>query len=84
MVFNLYGQDLPGGPSVQEPRHIRLTWFAQCLQTLAREEIPSIAFPYLIGCNIAGGVWLEYFELFKRFATSVPQTQVYIVKYMRT
>ena len=84
-VINMYGQVLPGGPSVIESRALRLEYFESCLaelyykcETLSPDS--SIAFPYRIGCGIAMGDWGEYMDLLTRFDKAV-STNIYLCKY---
>lgn len=41
-----------------------MRYFRKCLDLLAKEigsrDWKKVAFPYLIGCGLAGGVWHEY------------------------
>ena len=60
----------------------REAWFQQCLDKIAAIQPPlgSIAFPYQIGCGLAGGNWSRYDAMITRFAERCPATQVYICK----
>jgi hypothetical protein len=58
---------IPTGPfrdGVPDGRAERLGYFTQCLQELAlwmrTNGHKSVAFPYGIGCGMAGGKWPEY------------------------
>ena len=70
-VVNLYGQFYPGGPpdvadEIDHPLN-RLMFFRKGLEQLTRvvgrlavakvEAVVSVAFPWRIGCGIAGGDW---------------------------
>lgn len=47
----------------------RKEWFLKCLNYI--KEIPnikSIAFPYNIGCGLAGGNWNEYLEMIQNLS----------------
>lgn len=46
----------------------RETWFRQCLQELAQTPFQTVAFPFKMGCGLAGGDWSFYFGLIKIFA----------------
>lgn len=55
----------------------RLGWFKACLENLTEliEVISSdpaikikVAFPYLIGCGLAGGKWEDYIEIIEKWA----------------
>jgi O-acetyl-ADP-ribose deacetylase (regulator of RNase III) len=72
LVVNLFGQFYPGGPSetpleIDFPEH-RKQWFDTALNRLGREvQFPddgdsfSVAFPWQIGCGIAGGDWEGFY-----------------------
>jgi len=89
-VINIMGQIYPGGPNksglleVTDNANNRKKFFYDCLIDIA--EIPGlveIAFPYRIGCGLAGGNWEEYEELLKKFAVYVEhkrKAEVYILK----
>lgn len=73
-VVNLYGQCKPGRAK-HETR--RLEWFHSGLDELAtvietepanKDRIVSVAFPYEIGCGLAGGKWTDYLRLINEFA----------------
>lgn len=68
-VINLYAQYLPGKAGKDE-QELRLWWFEMCLQAVIDHVPPgkSYAFPYGIGCGLAGGNWTEYSVLLKKFA----------------
>lgn len=79
-VINLVGQYRPGGPKQNETRIQREQWFQQGLlkiQDIA--DLQSIAFPYNIGCGLAGGTWDNYKKMIDQFAYDNPHVKVYIV-----
>jgi len=84
LVVNLFGQNSPGKPYNLESESVRSTWFKEGLQELAKmgESLHSVAFPYLIGCGLAGGNWLVYKKRIEDFAqqVSIYGVQVIIVK----
>lgn len=46
----------------------RKIWFQKCLDLIADiDGIKSIAFPYKIGCGLAGGNWNDYYEMLEEF-----------------
>ena len=52
----------------------RLFWFQQCLNEISSiKDLKSIAFPYLIGCGMAGGEWNDYLEIIQNFANQIPE-----------
>lgn len=77
-VINLFGQVYPG-----KPRHgndtagARETYFAQGLHRIAElAGVGSLAFPWLIGCGLAGGEWAAYRRMVDRFADTHPDILV--------
>jgi hypothetical protein len=60
-VINMLAQDLPGKPPTHngESSQQRHLWFQQCLHAMEAvgSELHSVAFPYGIGCGLAGGDW---------------------------
>lgn len=80
-IINIYGQEAPGKASTTETNEQRLIWFKNALLQLAEEpNLKSIAFPYGIGCGLAGGTWTQYENALLDFAALVQDTQVYIVQ----
>ena len=44
-------------------------WFPQCLENLGKKEkYQNLAFPYKIGCGLAGGNWDHYLPMIEDFA----------------
>lgn len=46
----------------------RVRWFKQCLEELERLGPTSLAFPWTIGCGLAGGNWFTYRAMIEDFA----------------
>ena len=75
-VVNLYGQHGPGkkwdkrrgGP--RDDRQARTSYFQQGLEDLGRsvKAAAVVAFPFQIGCNLAGGDWTTYRQMIEEFA----------------
>lgn len=86
-VVNLLGQRYPGMPRFDnDTRNMRIRWFAQCLQALARIPIlqdpaNSIAFPARIGCGAAAGDWEQYRSVLERWAENHVRAKVIIVNF---
>lgn len=60
-IINMYAQKYPGGPTAYETKYFRLGVFKVCLEQIMKiEGLKSIAFPYNIGCGLAGGDWGDY------------------------
>jgi O-acetyl-ADP-ribose deacetylase (regulator of RNase III) len=71
-VVAMYAQNKPGKVSTQETSQQRHIWFQQCLQKLGdimlKEHVTDVAFPYGIGCGLAGGNWSIYSRMIQDFA----------------
>lgn len=71
-VVALFGQRLPNKPSKYESYEQRKVWFQSGLNELTKymhdNNINEVAFPYLIGCGLAGGIWSEYENMIEKFA----------------
>jgi len=85
-VVNLLGQIYPGGPKyANDSAEKRVKWFEQALTQLAGivqekggDKAATVAFPYKIGCGLAGGSWPQYEQLIERFAErSGAQVSIY-------
>lgn len=89
-VISIFGQFRPGGPS-SDPRSVdhseaRFSYFSKALFNIYEEVIlrSTIAFPWQIGCGIAGGDWEnKYLPEINRFAdkcSSFDSNKVIIVR----
>jgi len=71
-VLALLGQIYPGAPKYTrgpDSYARRERYFKECLERL--DTLPgSFAFPYHIGCGLAGGDWSKYFVFLSDFATT--------------
>ena len=92
-VVCLYGQ-WAKGPAGKYERHIappgggkddarqREAWFGECLRRLGARQgamrFASIAFPYQIGCGLAGGCWAAYEAMLRAFAAEHVDIRVVI------
>ncbi|EGD80553.1 swarming motility protein YbiA [Salpingoeca rosetta] len=80
-VINMVAQRSPGRPRASETAEQRLEWFKECLAKIAaNKDIESVAFPYMIGCGLAGGKWEDYKAAIASFAARNPHIQVAIYK----
>lgn len=71
-IINMYSQYYPGVPKYVNSQldgvQIRKKYFYQCLLKISRiSNLQSIAFPYKINCNLAGGDWNITFGQLKNF-----------------
>ena len=72
-VINLMGQYYPGSPrypeSLVDGYSARISYFKQGLiKIIQLPDLESVAFPYKIGCGIAGGDWDIYDAFINLFA----------------
>ena len=68
VVIHMLAQYKPGKPSKNETRKEREKWFQHCLKEMEQIDTDCIAFPYCIGCGLAGGDWKVYLSLLKQFS----------------
>jgi hypothetical protein len=67
----------------------REQWFNECLHQLTtyieqlHEKKVSVAFPWLLGCGLAGGNWNNYLRMLMQFAENVPSTQVVLICFVK-
>eukprot|EP00939_MAST-03C_sp_MAST-3C-sp1_P002917 g2917.t1 len=85
-VINLFGQDWQGkkekaAASWEESRRMRLGWFEQGVREISRiPALTSVAFPFKIGCNLAGGDWGAYLRVLGDLAAACPGVRVVVYK----
>ncbi len=81
-VINMYSQYNPGRPKrFDDTFEQRQRWFAECLtQISAISGIYEVAFPYLIGCGLAGGNWNDYYRLLTKWADTAALLQILLVR----
>eukprot|EP00055_Hartaetosiga_balthica_P009967 m.41038 g.41038 ORF g.41038 m.41038 type:complete len:427 (+) comp6973_c0_seq1:66-1346(+) len=90
-IINMFAQFSPGQPkspeSSKDSKTCRLQWFDACLKEIEAHgkkssvgNIKSIAFPFQIGCGLAGGDWNKYKKLLDGFADRNKNTLVVIYK----
>lgn len=80
-VINMYAQEVVDTKPSRERRSQRFKWFQQCLDAIGNMEgVKSIAFPFKIGCGLAGGNWRLYYAAICDFATKNEDIDVTIVK----
>lgn len=76
------GED--GINNYSDTRKNREIWFKHGLSALGEwcmeEGVKSVAFPYMIGCGLAGGNWKTYLEMIIDFQRSYPKLKVVIYK----
>lgn len=81
-IINLFGQLYPGRPKYpNDSTQLRQQWFQTCLEEISDiDGISSVAFPYKIGCGLAGGNWTNYLNMINDWAHSNPHINVVIYK----
>lgn len=72
-VINMLGQLYPGKPRHKNDLYAdRLIYFQNGLNEIAKiTNLKTIAFPYGIGCGLAGGNWEDYYNMLEHFADNV-------------
>lgn len=68
-VINMLAQIYPGKAKYKnDSKEKRATWFLECLEQMSELD-GSFAFPFRIGCGLAGGDWVGvYLPMLERFA----------------
>ena len=65
-VGDKYYRRVPDG--YEDTYEEREKWFRQCLDELGKcDQYQSLAFPYKIGCGLAGGNWENYLVMINDF-----------------
>lgn len=76
--------DIDGSNDYKDTRKNREMWFKHGLSALGQwcldEKINSVAFPYMIGCGLAGGDWETYLKMIKEFAKTYNNIHIVIYK----
>ena len=72
-IINMLAQFYPGKPkfpeSAKDGFRARQVAFANCLLKILRiPDLHSVAFPWGIGCWMAGGDWDRYLPMIERFS----------------
>jgi hypothetical protein len=87
-VIHMFSQFYPGTnkefqiSKFTDDRATRQRWFGECLQQIADSVSIgkiSIAFPYKIGCGLAGGNWKTYEDALINFAAMNNNIDVYVI-----
>jgi len=79
-VCAMFAQKYPGKPRKGDTATQRQKWFQKCLDRLGRtKSLKSVAFPYKIGCGLAGGDWDVYYGLLTKWAEENSSIEVTIV-----
>jgi ribA/ribD-fused uncharacterized protein len=80
-VINLNGQFFPGKPrflSGFDSAKARQSYFHSALLAIGDLNAESVAFPYKIGCGLAGGDWPVYLKMINDFSNWKANTKVLI------
>jgi uracil-DNA glycosylase len=84
-IVAMFAQLRPGKPKQDDTAEMRIEWFKSCLGKIAKiKGIKSIAFPYGIGCGLAGGDWQTYCKILVDWAKCHDNIQIDIVKIKST
>ena len=74
-------QESGGTPTVDDASQ-RLQWFFACLDAISDiPDLTSVAFPYTIGCGLAGGHWPDYERALEDCANGLPARGVTVTVY---
>jgi hypothetical protein len=70
-MFAQYGMGKPYkyGNNIEDSYAKRFLWFKTCLFEISKLRPQSIAFPYNIGCGLAGGNWDNYLSAIDYFSS---------------
>ena len=84
-VINMMAQYYPGTArypdSAKDGIERRKKAFQECLGKISGiADLKSIAFPWKIGCNLAGGDWNEYRHMIREFADANPNLKVRVYR----
>lgn len=87
-VISAHAQFYPGRPqyphSNKDGYVARERYFQQCLDLIAAiDGLKSVAFPWMVGCGIAGGSWPNYLSMLTMFAIKVEDNGADVVIYRR-
>ena len=82
IIVNLYGQHFVGQ---RESKLKREKWFAEALEDMHIQlslisNLTYLAFPYRIGCGLAGGYWSKYEQMLIEFNVRHPEYTILIYK----
>lgn len=80
-VIGIFGQYYPGKSKYpNDSEKDRLISFKSGLIAIHKLNPVSIAFPFGIGCGLAGGAWNKYRRLIEEFSAVCEDTKVYVVR----
>lgn len=82
IIINMFAQRYPGRSRSDGQKTYREMLFQKCLDQIGQSSISrEIAFPYKIGCGLAGGNWKNYLKMISNFAKKY-NVEVSILKKM--
>jgi O-acetyl-ADP-ribose deacetylase (regulator of RNase III) len=87
LIINMYAQYYPGNPvpGNWDDKIARERYFKDCLDAIAKlPDLKSIAFPFGIGCGLAGGNWENYSKMLEDFAAIIPDVKVVLYRLEKT
>jgi O-acetyl-ADP-ribose deacetylase (regulator of RNase III) len=82
-VINMLAQYYPGTARFKNDFPVdRIRYFQSCLDRISEMEgLESVAFPFRIGCGLAGGDWTIYSRMLESFSKRVSERGVRVVIY---
>lgn len=73
---NTYKDPLPKEYQLPDSPADRIQYFSNCLDEIAALNPTSVAFPFKIGCGLAGGSWHIYETMIKKWSATNPMITV--------
>jgi len=83
-IIAMFAQYYPGPSKYDNDTvEMREKWFEQCLEEMRKtvnQTVHSVAFPWKIGCGLAGGNWNKYRLMIATFAAQITWADVFIIQ----
>lgn len=81
-IINMFAQFIPGKSRTFDEEYRRLSYFKSCMTSIFDNipDLKSIAFPFGIGCGLAGGDWNKYYQIIQEFAEKYENVSIKIYK----
>lgn len=77
---NVYSSKDPLSLNREDGSAKRFEYFKSCLVLIAELKPKSVAFPYKIGCGLAGGSWALYEKTLNEWSESNPEIDIKIYR----
>ena len=66
-------------PPYIDSKENRQKWFQSCLDQLGTMNFQTVAFPWKIGCGLAGGDWTRYLHMIKTFVKTYNKNVIIVI-----